>query len=750
MKDILEEAQERYTSAVEAEATCRREQEEDIRFEAGDQWPEQVKRMRETDPDGPRPCLVINMARKHKQALLNDIRRSRPAIKVLPVDDKADVRTAEILNGVYRHIHTASDADVAYDTAADGQVTSGLGYFRVLTEVVDEAKNEQEIRIAPIKNPFSVYMDPFAEDPAGRDANWCFITQEVNRKTFKAQYPAHADAADWDGSDSALSEWYPTKDTIRVAEYFCVKDYQGKQRCHWYKLGGNVVIDERVLLTSHIPVIRVVGEERHYNDKRDFRGIIRDIRDPQRMYNYWSSANTEAIALAPKAPYLVPAEAVEGHEDAWADANTSNRPYLTYNQFESESGERLDQPKRAQPAQVNTGIVQSMLQAAEDMRQVSGQSQTSFGDKSNEQSGRAINARRAEQDNNTFHFVDNLGRAIKHAGRIILEMIPQVYDTRRVVRILGEDETPDFAILDPALPRSMVEQTNAAGGVERIYNPTIGRYDVRVVVGPSYATKQEEAAERLGQIIQSAPDLMAIAGDLLFKAMDIPGSDDLAERMKLMLPPQIAQMEAAKKSGQAEGMQQAEMVRQQMMEQIAPMVEELKAALDAAAAENDELQSAVDQLKQALDDKQVEYQIKAAEIEQDANEAQLKHAADMADAEAKVAVAYIGAQQQDKQPAQPSQTDAMANTSAAVAAQQAVQMMGDLAKQLTEQIQATVQAVSAVQSAQTALDEQSQQLAQKVAENESQRTRMSEIAAALLAGKMTEEQAAAAISGRLQ
>lgn len=770
-EDIIEEARERIASAIEAESELREDMLDDYRFEGSEQWPEALRKMREGDPSGPRPCLTVNLTRKHKNALLNEIRRSRPSIRVLPVDDKADPETAEVLNGLLRHIQSVSDADIAYDTAAEHQITGGVGYFRLLTAVMDEDRNEQELRIDPIINPFSVYMDPNASHPAGKDAEWAFITEEMPRKRFERDYP-DAEPVDFDVESDAF--WCPSKDVVTVVEYFCVKQesqrrlkvdddeysedeywdkYKGsderpkpvartdtKRRVMWYKMTGSEILDERELPCSYIPVIRVAGEERRFDNRRDFRGIVRDLKDPGRMYNYWTSVNTEFLALSPKAPYIGPAEAFEGHEDDWRDANTANKPYLVYNQMGAD-GEKLDRPQRAQPPSINTAILESMARAQEDMRQVSGQSQAGFGEQGNEKSGIAINARRQEQDNNTYHFVDNLARSIKHAGRIMIEMIPRIYDTRRVVRILGEDETPDFATIDPMMRQSMVEQPDALGKIQRIYNPGIGRFDVRVVVGPTYATKAEEAADRLSQIISAAPDLMAIAGDILFKNMDIPGSDELSERMKTMLPPQIQELEAAKKDGQQQGMQQAEMVRQQMMAQIAPMVEELKAALDMAAQENEQLQAAAQQMKQQLDDKAQEFAIKEAELQVKREEANLKHQAEMADAEAEVAVAMIQARTQEPAP-QPAPQPSPQDDSG----------LGAMIQQLAQQIQAVQsvaqEAAQAAESVNQDAKAQISQLAERVASGEAHRQRMAELAEALLSGRMTDEQAAATL-GRL-
>lgn len=774
---IVKEAQERYALSVDTESSMRKEMLEDVRFEAGDQWPPAIKRMRETDPDGARPCLTINMSRKHKNALLNDLRRNMPHIKVLPVDDNADIETAKVLNGLLRHIQAVSDADIAYDTAADHQVTQGMGYFRIMTEVVDEERNEQEIRISQIVNPFSVRIDCYSDHPAGADAEWAFIEEEMSRKKFEKLYP-DAEIADFADRSDESTLWFPDEDTVRVAEYFCIKEttkksmraegveytedeywekYTGDasrpnpehierktRKCMWYKLAGDQILDERELPCSYIPVIRVAGEERRYDNKRDFRGIIRDLRDPQRMYNYNKSAYVERVALSPKTPYIGPAEAFENHEDEWADANTANRPYLPYNQYD-ENGEKLDPPRRQPPTPVEVALLNAMTQDAEDMRQVSGQNQAGFGEQGNENSGKAINARRQEQDTNTFHFVDNLSRSIKHAGRIIVEMIPKVYDTRRVVRILGEDDTPDFATFDPNAPKAMVETEDLAGDIQRIYNPGLGRYDVRVVVGPSYATKAEEGAERLAEIIQAAPDLMAIAGDLLFKNMDIPGAEELSERMKAMLPPQIQQLDEAKNKGRNQALQQAEKVRQQMIAEMQPIMQELQMALDEAGQENDQLQEALDKANQQLADKQAEHAIKAEELSIKRYETDLKHQSDMAGHEADVATAYIQATGQAATHVGQESGQPQGGEVPTAQPQEAAQEQPDN----TEQLDAFSQAIQAIQQMQEQQGQQIQALEARMDSGDTQRAQMAKIASGLLSGEMSDQEAAAALGGRL-
>lgn len=668
-KDILKEARERFESAVEFESENRTAMLDDVRFEAGDQWPNKIKQYRERDPYGPRPCLVLNRVSKHKRNIVNDIRQNRPQIKVLPVDDDADIETAEMLNGLMRHIQVVSEADIAYDIAVDSQVNIGVGYFRVVTRQIDESSNLQEIAIQPIINPFSVYMDIYAEHPAGADSEWCFVVDDVPRETLKKDHPK-ADPVDWKEAigDSMLSRWYPAEDTVRIAEYWTIeetsarmlrteigefpeKDFlemwdgqeirpqvlsefsQKKRQAKWRKMLGNQILEETDFPSRYLGIVRLAGEERIIDGRRDFRGLVRDLKDPQRMYNYWASLNTELIALAPKTPWVGPAGAFEGYEDDWAKANNQNFPYLQYNHLD-EQGNPMPPPSRADPIRQNTALVQAMMQAADDLREISGQSESSFGEPSNEKSGRAIMARQRESDINNFHFVDNLTRSIRHAGRIILDLIPHIYDTERVVRILGEDESPDFAMIQPGIGRSHVETEDASGKVQRIYDPSIGRYDVRVTAGPSYTTKRQEAFDAMAQILQANPNLWAVMGDLLVRSMDWPGADEMAERLKAMLPPEVKQIIEAEEQGRQDATNQFEMAQQAVMAQVAPIIQELEQALQQAGA-------TLEEKELALQEAQAQLANKAAELTVKAREAELSHASEQAEADAEIVKAVL-------------------------------------------------------------------------------------------------------------
>lgn len=567
---LLATARERFKRALEAEAENRRLALEDLRFGALEQWPEQVRRAREQDPNGARPCLTVDKLNQYVHQVKNDQRQNRPSIKVRPVDDGADPEVAELLQGIIRHIEDQSNADVAYDTAFESAVRGGFGYFRIITEYCDPQSFDQDIRIKRIRNPFTVYMDPDASEPDASDARFCFLTEWLSKDEFEALYPK-ADTIDWSeaGQGDQLRDWV-SRDRVRIAEYFHVIDKprtlalladgstawadevpaqlkhliqrtreSSEKRIQWAKIAGNQVLESREWPGKWIPVVPVIGNELDIEGERRLSGLIRAAKDSQRMYNYQASAFVEAVALAPKAPYIAADGQIEDYEAQWRAANISNIPVLKYRPVDV-AGNMVPPPLRQPFAGVPVGIAQGMQNAEHDIQGALGMYNASLGERSNEKSGKAIMARQREGDTATFHYTDNLTRAIRHAGRIIVELIPKIYDTARLVRILGDDGTPDQAALDPMQEMPVRHVVDEQGQViQRIYNVGLGRYDVSVTAGPSYTTRRQEAADGMLQMIQAAPQTFPLIGDLLVRSLDWPGADEIAERLKKMLPPPL-------------------------------------------------------------------------------------------------------------------------------------------------------------------------------------------------------------------
>ena len=576
--------------AMSAYADSRQDQLDDLRFMAGSpdnnwQWPADVLKTRgsaQGQTINARPCLTINKLPQHVRQVTNDQRQNRPAGKVIPVDDMADVEMAEVLDGIVRHIEYISDADVAYDTACENQVVHGEGYIRLLTEYCDETSFDQDIKIGRVRNPFSVYMDPMIQDPCGADAEWCFITEEITKDEYHRLYPKASPVTSIMAQgvgDQDLSQWVGEM-TIRIAEYFYYEhkpatlnlypngqvffqdDPQDKQmrqmglrptrqrkvdrkQVKWLKTNGFETLEERDWPGRWIPVVRVIGNEFEVDGEVQISGLVRNAKDAQRLYNYWVSQEAEMLALAPKAPFIGYGGQFEGYEYQWKTANTNNWPYLEVNPDATDGqGAPLPLPQRATPPMAQTGLIQAKIGASDDLKSTTGQYDPSLGATSNERSGRAILARQQQSNTGTFHYVDNLARAVRHITRQIIDLVPKIYDTRRIARIIGIDGEVTQAEIDPSQQQAVTKLMDEQGIVIRkIYNPSIGKYDVRVTTGPSYMTKRQESMDAMGQILQGNPQLWMAAGDLFVKNMDWPGAQELAARLRKMIDPKLLQDE---------------------------------------------------------------------------------------------------------------------------------------------------------------------------------------------------------------
>jgi hypothetical protein len=574
---------------------------DDVRFCAGDQWPVDVQNSRVLES---RPCLTINKVDAYVRQICNQIRQQRPRIKVQGMNNEADAKLADILSGVCRHIEYQSSADVAYDTASEYAVKMGWGYFRVMTDYISPDSFEQEIYIRPIDNPFTVYFDPNSQLPDGSDAERCLITTVVSKKTFRAMYPGKDDGQGFTsrGTGDSDSEWV-TKEDVRIAEYFYTvrtpaklvllsdgtsvfddelptpevlaeagitiieKRDTYKKQIKWCKLTAMEILEERDWAGKYIPVIPVYGQSCIIDAKHKKFGLVRMAKDPQRMYNYWTTALTESVALAPKAKWLMAEGQDEGHENEWAQANIKAMPVLRYKQTDTE-GRPANAPTRLQPEPPPAGIVTATQGMSNDLMTVVGIYDPSQLPQGN-MSGKAIAGQQQQVDMVNFHYYDNLTRSIAYCGRIILDLIPKIYDTERVMRIIGADEKPEIITLN--------QRVTTEEGVEKILNDvSVGRYDVVMDTGPGFATKRGEAVEAMMTLLAADPTLMQTAGDLIFRNMDFPGAEIIADRMaasnplaqideKSDIPPQV-QMQLA----------QSKQMIQQMQQQIEAMGMDLK------------------------------------------------------------------------------------------------------------------------------------------------------------------------------
>jgi len=604
----IQEAIEFLKLANDADTMNRQEALEDLKFGGGDQWPVELQNSRNLES---RPVITVNKVDNYCRQVCNQQRQQRPRIKVHAMNTHDDMVDAQTIQGIVRHIENNSNADHAYDNAFEYAVRMGWGYFRVRTDYVSEDSFEQEIYIDPIDNPFTVYFDPNSVAPDGSDADRCLITTMMPKKEFSKLYPdASVDGGTsftQRGTGDSQSEWI-TKEDIRLAEYF----YTVREKATLYQLSdgsstfaedkdlfarlasaGIVVVDQRssykktikyCKLTAidiieegtwagkYIPIIPVYGRHIVIGDKRKKFGMIRYAKDPQRMYNFWQTSITEGVALAPKAKWLIAEGQDEGHENDWANANIKSFPLLRYKQTDIE-GRPAPVPVRLQPEPPQQGIMMAAAGVDDDIKSIMGVFDPAQMKQGNI-SGKALNGQQQQVDLTNYDYYDNLTRSISHCGTIILDLLPKIYDTERVMRIIGDDGKPELLT---------VNQRDSVGRV--LNDMTVGQYDVVMDTGPGYNSKRQEAVDSMLPLLAADPSLMQTCGDLVFRNMDWPGADVIADRLAAgnplaqidehsEIPPQV-QMQLAQGKKQVEELQQQLQSMQLMLKNRAD-VEQMK------------------------------------------------------------------------------------------------------------------------------------------------------------------------------
>jgi hypothetical protein len=625
----ISEAIEFLRQAAEADTTNRAEALDDVKFAAGDQWPVEIQNSRNLEA---RPCLTINKIDAYVRQITNQQRQQRPRIKCQGMNNETDAKMAKTITGICRHVEVNSNADHAYDTAYDFAVRMGWGYWRVTTDYVRPDSFDQEIYIKPIENPFTVYFDPNSTAPDGSDAEKCLITVVMAKENFRKMYPGADDGGSFSarGTGDSNSEWV-TKHDIRIAEYFYtrmelaelvllsdgttayenelpameVMEVAGiyevsrrrsfKKSIKWCKVTAMEVLEEGTWAGKYIPVVPTYGQQCVVDNKRKKFGLVRMAKDPQRMYNFWQTSMTESVALAPKAKWIMAEGQDENHEQEWASANNTSYAYLRYKQTDI-NGTPAPPPIRQVPEQPPAAIMAASQSITQDLQAVVGIFDPNQLPQGNI-SGKALQGQQGQIDMTNFHYYDNLTRSIAHTGRIILDLIPKIYSAERVMRIIGDDGKPELMTIN----QKGVDEN----GVETILNNvTIGEYDVVMETGPGYNTKRQEAVDSMMTLLAADPNLMQQAGDLIFRNMDFPGADIIADRLasvnplaqideKSPIPPQV-QMQLANNQKQMQAMAQqieqlAMMIKnRQDVEQVRQTGEDRRAVLAAEVKMRDQ------------------------------------------------------------------------------------------------------------------------------------------------------------------
>ena len=554
---IIDEAVNHMQECLSREGDNRRQGLDDLAFLSGEQWDPVIKAQRTADM---RPCLTVNKLPTTLRHLTNTQRQNVPGIKVHPIAE-ASRKVAEIVQGGIRAIEYRSSASVCYDTAIGSAAAIGFGWFRLVTEFESNDSFHQRIAFKRIRNPFTVYPGPHI-NVDGSDMRKCVISEMMTRVDFKLQYP-DADMASFEtvkGMGDRYADW-ATETELRVAEYYrifrkpekvvllsngesgfksdlvamppgvrIVKERDSfRETVQWFKLTATQIVERTDIPCKWIPVFPVYGDEIDINGKVIRRGLVRNAKDPARMYNYWVTSATEEIGMRQRSPYIGAEGQFDGHEDKWRMANVRSFPYLEYKP-KTIAGQMAPPPQRQPMTDVPVGVLAMANIANDDLKATTGYFDASLGAQSNETSGKAINARDRQGETSNFHYTDNLHTTLVHAGRCIIDMWPKVYDGTRTLELMGEDGKMSSVDINKPNPKDLQQILNDMAKAE---------LTVTVSAGPSYDTVRQEAVDGMIETARNWPKLMDIAGDKVIRAMDWPYSDQIADRVEKTIPPEL-------------------------------------------------------------------------------------------------------------------------------------------------------------------------------------------------------------------
>ena len=575
--EFLGKMRKQFQAAAEDEKELRDKFISDLKFaspDGDDQWDQQVKMQREM---AGRPAMSFPRCHTFVQQVSNEARQKKPQIKFAPRLDQ-DKDTAEVLEGLARYIQYDSQAQIAYETAIEYSAGGSFGYYRFITDYCDDDTDDLELKVLPVLDPLTVYgiLVPACFN---RKPKHGFVIEDMPRDAFKEMYPdAEITSLSWSDAEQRGEGWIGSE-SVRVAEYWWCeeKKVKGKRRpqcvvkfCKTNGLeilpGTDGELSETVWPGSSIPIIPVLGKQLIMEGRPRLFSVVRPQKAAQQLINYSKSRIAETLATSPISPFIIVEGQIQGYEKEWSSLNTVPRPFLTVKQVDT-GGRPAEKPQR----QVYEPPIQSLsafvAQEVDDMKATTGIFDASLGASANEVSGKAILARNTQSNLTTMHYIDNLGRSFKQAGDIIAEVVPRIYDTEREIEILGEDEKQKIVTINK-------EHVNEKGQMVH-YKVKDAKMSYVVTMGQAFDSKRSESFDTMQNVLQAAPQLLNVIGDLFFKQSDLAGADQIADRLHAMLPPQLQNQDQTQMPPQAQAQiaqltqhaQQATAIAQQLAQE---------------------------------------------------------------------------------------------------------------------------------------------------------------------------------------
>ncbi len=609
-KQLLTDLRNRFSNCLEADDDQRRDAMEDMKFTnvPGHQWDDNMKKFR-----GDRPCYEFNKIRVTAKRIINNMRTNRPGFKVRPTED-GDEEIARIFEGLIRNIWSVSNGDSVADYAAEYQVPAGYGAWRIVTDYADDDVFNQDIRVEAIPNPFCLFSDPASKDPLKRDARYWILTDRIAREVYEERWPkadvVNFESHEFDDDDN----WDGDDDEVRIAEYWwkepvtkeiwllddqkgTVIDSESDEAAAIEAQTPELIVKRRTVKTDKtmmciasgsailegpvdwagkmFPFVPLYGEYYIIDGATHWSGIARYARDAQQSYNFSRTAIAETIAMAPKSKFWATTKQAEGQIDNWEEADAKNYPFQLYNPDNQAPGP----PSRMGPPDIPVALIQEVQLAAEEINMVTGIYQADLGSPNSATSGKQELVRQQAGHIATFNYEDNMVKAVQYTGEILMDLIPQIYDTQREIRILGLDGEADYKRVNSFVP----DQKN--GEPIKINDLAAGKYDLISTSGPSFASNRAEASEFYQSLVSSSPQLFPVMGDVMLGAMDYPGAEEIADRLKAMAPPPIQ----ALLNNEADLPPEALAVKAQAEQMIRNMQEQVRQAMEEVRKQREEI-----------------------------------------------------------------------------------------------------------------------------------------------------------------
>lgn len=589
--EIVREANECYKLAKDWQGVQDQRSNEDRKFANADarnaqQWPTKIYNDR-AGPDGDDlPCLTINTTRVHNDMIINSMSKNGYGIKIRPTGGKASYKSAQVMQSLVNRIENISKFGAVKRKISEHQVDGGIGYVLIETAYVSDKSFDQEIYLLAAQDPSGVMLPPWIKETDGSDAEWGLLCERQSRRAFNRKYPQYANKIGSGTTDSVFSDWISEKEIMLVKYYrrkgtddtfiwYKLPDgtaveklaseireesgddiykalmddikegrIEGKTRpttnnkMEWFLIAGDQIVDQGDWAGKYVPICRCVGRETVIDGTLDRKGHTRPLIDANRMLNYNASMAVEIVALQPKSPFMAPARSIEGQEQ-YKELNIKGFPVLLYNDIDEEAPvgmQKIDAPQRINPPTASEAHVLGMQQAERQMMMISGQFQAQMGqnDGQSASSGRAINERQEQGDTATYHFPEHQGDMLRYIGTQLLDLIPKIYDTERVLHIEDDHGEKYWIKVDPKqeeVLEDLKHEKEDENAIKLALNPAKGEYECVSDPGPDYASQRQEAWNAISLIVQQNTELAATIGDLLFKYGDFPGADEIAERL---------------------------------------------------------------------------------------------------------------------------------------------------------------------------------------------------------------------------